>query len=107
MTFKDNILEVAGKEEIIAIVIGEMGWEDYNDKGKPEYKSVIGKLLTWKEAAPILDYSYNTGYGAPDCQAVIAWTETKVIFVVQYDGSTSIHSVPRNPVSHIPCMPGG
>ena len=106
--FAQDILNKTNGEMIEGIVIGEMGWVDYNDKGKPEYKKSIGKLLSWEEAIPILDYEYNNGFGAPDCQAITAWTKNRVIFVSEYDGSTTICHIPRNPVAHMPdMMPGG
>ena len=98
--FKQDILRVAGDEPIEFIVIGDMGWEDY--KNKPLYQKVKGKLLPWKEAIPYIDYEYNTGYGAPDCQAITAWTTNKVIFIWQYDGMTGVTSISRNPVPHMP-----
>ena len=105
--FSQDILEVAGDEVIEAIVIGNMGWGDYNSEGKPNYQEIIGKVLSWQEALQYLDYEYNDGFGAPDCHAVTAWTANKVIFVWQYDGSTGVTSVPRNPIAHMPEMPGG
>jgi hypothetical protein len=64
-------------------------------------------VLTWEQARPMLDYSYDTGYGGADCHAVWVWTPTRVLFVVQYDGSTGLESVPRAPVAGLPDMPGG
>ena len=103
-TFAEKIERIADAE-IIGIVIGEMGWKDYGEEGKEINRK--GVVLSWKEAKPLLDYTYDSGYGAPDCHSITAWTEENVIFVVQYDGSTSLHSVPRNPVAHMPGMPGG
>jgi hypothetical protein len=105
--FKDDILEVTDDEPIIAIVIGEMGWSNYQEEGKPEWKHIVGKLISWKEAEPFLDYEYDTGYGAPDCQAIYAWTQNWIIFVTQYDGATWVSRIPRNPINCIPGMPGG
>jgi hypothetical protein len=106
--FKNDILEEAGDEPIEAIVIGEMGWGgDYNAEGKPAWDEVRGKILTWEEASPYLDYEYDDGYGATGCQAIAAWTKTRVLFVSQYDGSTTVESVYRNPTEHNPNMPGG
>lgn len=106
--FKNDILKVAGDEPIESIVIGEMGWNTgYNSGGKPAWSDVIGKILTWEKAMPYLDYEYSDDYGAPDCQAIAAWTKTRVLFVSQYDGSTSIESIYRNPTEYLPEMPGG
>jgi hypothetical protein len=104
-TFREDIKSAAGGEKIIGIVIGDMGWGNYNSEGKPAW--VKGELLKWKDTKEMLDYEYDDGYGSPDCQAITAWTKTKVIFVVQYDGSTSVWAIPRNPIAHMPEMPGG
>jgi len=106
--FKEEILEEVAGEEIVGVVIGEMGWGDFNKKNVPLYDSQPkGKVLSWEKAAPFLDYPHDPGYGAPECNSVYVWTETRVLYVVQYDGSTSIHSIPRNPVDIMPEMPGG
>lgn len=106
--FKQDILEAAGGEPILGVVIGEMGWGEYNSESVPLYnEQPKDKLLSWKKAEKFLDYEYDTGFGAPECNAVYVWTKTKVIFVSQYDGATSLHSVPRNPADVKPEMPGG
>lgn len=46
--------------------------------------------------------------GAPECHAITAYTETRVIQVYQYDGSTGVYSIPRNPTGgEVPEMVGG
>lgn len=111
--FLEDILRVAGNEKIVAVVIGDFGWytefdaENLDDQRIWSACSVKGKVIPWEEAAKYLDYDYYTGFGAPDCHELTAWTETMVIFVRQYDGSTKICSLPRNPVDHKPFMPGG
>ena len=105
---KQWILEEANGEEVVGVVIGEMGWGDYNKEKVPNYDSQPkNKLLSWAEAAPVLNYEFSSGFGAPECQAITAWTASKVMFITQYDGSTCINSVPRNPIDHVPDMPGG
>ena len=105
--FKQDILKVAGDEPIEFIVIGGMEWGDYHSEKRPPYQEIKGKLLSWEEAIPYIDYEYNTGYGSLDCQAITAWTANKVIFVWQFDGMTEVAFIPRNPVPHMPSMPGG
>ena len=107
--FKNDIIEAAEGEAIEAVVIGEMGWGgDYGSEKITDYeKQPRGVVLSWADAAPILDYEYNTGYGSPECNAVYVWTTERVLFVTQYDGSTCISSVPRHPVNVVPEMPGG
>jgi hypothetical protein len=104
--FKDEILEAANGEPIIAIVIEGKEWY-YSVKLRPNSTSVSGKVITWEEAAMLLDYEYSQEYGGVDCNAITAWTETRVIFVGCYDGSSWLTSVLRNPTPHIPEWVGG
>lgn len=105
---KQWLLEEAGEEPIEAVVLGEMGWGRYYKEKVPNYDiAPKGKVLTWEEAAPFLDYDFSPGYGAPECQAVYAWTPTKVIAIGQYDGATWPYSIPRHPVDIMPEMEGG
>lgn len=110
--FRDDIIEAAAGEDIEAAAIGHYGWcyghedRDHNS-GRCPPDDVFGKPLPWDEAAPLLDYTYDTGYGGPECHAVTVWTTDRVLFVTQYDGSTAVDAVPRNPVEAVPTMPGG
>jgi len=95
------------KEEVLGIVIGEMGWGDYGKDDVPQYNTQPrGKVLLWREAKPLLDYDFSSGYGAPGCNAIYVWTKSWVMFVVQYDGSTRLKRIPRNPTDIMPEMPG-
>jgi len=107
MSFYKDLLKYAGDEKILSIVIGEMGWSDYNDEEKPPYKHIIGKLLSIEEAKEYLDYYCSYGFGAPEHHAICAWTSTLIIFTTQYDGATGFESFPRNPTEYVPDMPGG
>lgn len=100
--------EAAG-EPVEACVIGQMGGAgDYGSEDVPRYaEQPKGKVLTWAEARPFLDYEFDSGFGSAGCNAVTAWTAGKVIFVSQYDRATGICSVPRHPADHEPQMPGG
>jgi hypothetical protein len=103
--YAQDILESAGDEPIEAIVLGDGGWGDYKMGQWGEYPKF--RVLSWEEALPFLDREYFTGYGAPNCPAIYAWTPKRVIWVTQYDGSTSLSSAPRNPTECKPQMPGG
>jgi hypothetical protein len=88
---------ITGKAEglqIEAVVIGESPWSMKSDPVPEEKK---GKILSWDEAKSMLDYEFDSGYGSAGCHAITAWTKDKVIFVHEYDGSTCIESLPRNP----------
>lgn len=85
-------------ERIEAIVIGEHDRDPnrYNDE-PARYADMLNRVLTWEEAAPILDEEYDDGYGSADCFPFYAWTNTHIYFVREYDGSTQIGAIPRNP----------
>jgi len=105
---KKWLLKEADGERIEAVVIGEMGWDDYGSEFVPAYNDIPrGKVLSWEEAASWLDYEFDSGYGAPECQAVYARTANKVIAIGQYDGATWPYSIPRNPIDIMPEMQGG
>ena len=99
----------ADGEPIEAVVIGDMGWSDnYGSEDVPTWDSQTrNKVLSWVVAREWLNYDFDSGFGAPGCNAIYAWTPTKVIFVSQYDGATSIESIPRHPIDCKPSMPGG
>lgn len=104
-TLENWILEESDGEPIECVVIGENGWlsneiANYKDQER-------GKKLSWDEARKYLQYEFDDGFGSPNCNSIYAWTKNKVIFVSEYDGSTSICSVPRNPIDCDPKMFGG
>ncbi len=102
------IEDEANGEAIEGVVIGSMGWGNYNKEKIPRYDSIPkGVVLPWEEAKKWINYEFSSGYGAPQCNAIYAWTQSCVIFIVQYDGSTSPYSVPRHPTACMPGMPGG
>ena len=112
---RDWILAQADEEPVEGVVLGRMGWargddpkEDYNAPEDGVYPSTpFNKLLSWEDAQPFILYKFDSGYGAPGCGAVTAWTSSWVIGVSTYDGSTSPFRLPRNPLEHEPEMPGG
>lgn len=96
-TYAAEIEAAAGDEPIIALAIGKyQGYgEDARARALPD--DVLDRPLGWPEARPFLDYTYHHGFGTADCHPVIAWTETRIIFTREYDGSTSIEHMPRHP----------
>lgn len=95
-SFKEDILSVTGGESILAIRINGSPFY-YNTPRKDASQHLDDKLVSWEEAAPFLDYPYDAGYGNQDCHDITAWTETKVIYVHEYDGSTRVCYIDRNP----------
>ena len=107
-------------EAVEAIVFGPWGWGTAPDEGgewerdyhEPENIpvpfSVRGRVLTLAEAKPYMDgWSFDNDFGAPDCYAVTVWTDSRVLFVGEYDGATWLCSVPRNQCETMPEMTGG
>jgi hypothetical protein len=85
-------------EPIEGVVIGEKGWSFF-DSPRSDY---VGKLLTWEQAKPILDYNFDSDFGSPGCHAIYLWTPTRVVCIHEYDGSTSLRILPRHPIAIIP-----
>jgi hypothetical protein len=105
MTYAEDIETFIEGQTVRFVVIGDMGWSGYREDSKPEVKKNV--VQTWAEARESLNYDYDTGFGAPDCHAIAAYTENYVIMCYQYDGATGLFSVPRNPTAETPEMPGG
>jgi hypothetical protein len=105
----EDLIDYLDKDEFVeGLVFGEYGWSGYSEDTifVPEDKQ--GVLLTLQEAKPMMDgWRYYGGYGAPLCYATYIWTNKRVIWVTQYDGSTTLDSMPRHPIKCIPDMPGG
>ena len=97
-------------DPIVAVQIGEMGWSGYNvPSGLPkDYMSKLSKVMKPDEAMPYLEYEFDSGFGAPNCTAVLIFTKKNVYSVFQYDGATGMFEIPRKPTKgFIPDMPGG
>jgi hypothetical protein len=105
---KDWILQQADGDPVEAVVLGEMGGGHYGSEVVSGHQEPpIGRVMSFDKAAPFLSYEFYDGFGSVGCHAIYAWTRTKVIFVSQYDGATTIQSVPRNPKDCLPEMAGG
>ena len=96
------IEDAVGDEPIDAVVIGPEQGHDYRDPTELRQGQKLGVRLAWPEAKPMLDYEFYSGYGSADCNPITLWTRTRVFFIAEYDGSTRLVSVPRNPVDHTP-----
>jgi len=113
----EELREFLGEgEKVEALCFGEWGWGSHITGqlgyGEPDPPPVPfdlrGKLLTLEQAEPIMEsWSFDGGYGATKCYATYIWTDRRVIWVTQYDGSTCLSAAPRNPVATMPGMPGG
>ncbi len=48
-----------------------------------------------------LDLNFDNGYGIAKGPSFTLWTENRVYFPCEYDGSEFVSSVPRNPCNEI------
>lgn len=107
LNFAAQIDALTATDPILAIVIGSR----WGDKDEPDAKCIadshLNVPLTWDIARPLLDYTYDPGYGGTEAHPIVAWTEHVVIFSCQYDGSEWLAAVPRNPTPWIPRHHGG
>lgn len=98
--FKQDILDAVGEEEILAIVVRSPLASWYRPNGEPRDNITPEQLnvsfLNSLQALELLDYEYADGYGVMDCHDVNVYTETRVYYIHEYDGSTCFHSVLRN-----------
>ena len=97
--FKHDIMKVVEDDEIEAVVIlGEIGYLGYNtDSRDISIIPHINKVISYSLALELLDYEYASGYGVMDCNDIHMWGKNYVYYIHEYDGSTDIHRVPRNP----------
>lgn len=101
--FAQEIKDCAG-ETIRGIVISasKSGYSQGYPWNEEEINKDAHKVLTWRKAKPLLSYSYDAGYGDQDCHSIYAWTDNWIVLVSEYDGSTCVVKIPRNPVD---CKP--
>jgi hypothetical protein len=108
--YHDLMNELEEGEIVEGLVFGDYGWSDFGEEDcdNPIPQNKRGVLLTLEEAKPLMDgWTYHGGFGSPDCYATYVWTNKRIIWVTQYDGSTCLDSTPRHPISCKPNMPGG
>lgn len=110
-TLRNQLLNCAANEPILAVVIGrraDLWHEDPVIPNDPVQPKDMHRVLTWEQASPLLEREFDDGYGGVECNRVYAWTATRTLFVACYDGSSWIASVPRNPSDCEPqCVGGG
>ena len=107
--YKELIEFLQDGEVVEGIVFGAWGWDGYSEPmPAPVPVDVRSRLMTLEQAAQYMTgWSFGGGYGAPKCYATYIWTNQRVIWVTQYDGSTGLDCAPRNPMDCVPEMPGG
>ena len=121
--YEDVVEFLREGEKVEAIVFGAWGWGSepeegdlwefgYKEPGEDDGVPLVpfglrGRMMSLSKAKPYMEgWSFYGGHGAPECYAVYIWTDQRVIWVTQYDGSTMLDDAPRNPQSVLPEMPG-
>ena len=102
--FKNDILEAVGDEIIECVVILDTiycGWGDDSPRNSELLVSKLRKAIPWELASSLLDYEYDDGFGTMDCHDVVIYTNHSIYYVHEYDGSTELYSIYRNPESYI------
>lgn len=100
--FKQDILEATAGEIIEAVVILDLikpyAWSYTRDiRDTDSLKATLTTPLSWEQAAPLLDYYYDTGFGARDCHLVVIYTDQAIHYIHEYDGSTELRCVLKDP----------
>lgn len=93
----------AGEETIVSAVVGKHYKNTFSGEEPSEFNCPVNRVLPWTEAREYLSVEFNSGYGGADCYPVFAWTATKILTVLEYDGATFPAVYPRNPTD---CVPG-
>ena len=93
-------------ETIEAIVVGQHDARESrfqaNDKPLPDENIILSR----EDGLKKLDQDYDNGYGGADCFPIWAWTANRIYFISEYDGSTRMNYVPRNPIAGEPDFGG-
>lgn len=97
---KEMLLEESkeNNELIEAIVVGVHYDRKYDGEVRPD-ENII---LSLEQGLAKLDEEYDDGYGGADCYPMYAWSKNWIYVINEYDGSTRLSSIPRNPIN---CKP--
>lgn len=90
-------------EPLESVVVGRHDNRSHTD---PTVVPDEGVVLAPDEALRKLDLDFDDGFGGADCFPIYAWTASRVFFITEYDGSTGLSWVPRNPVDIMPGFSG-
>ncbi len=102
--FKNDILEAVGNEIIECVVIlGTIDhcWHDDYSRNSELLISLLRKPIPWELASSLLNYEYDDGFGSMDCHDVVIYTNRSIYYVYEYDGSTYLQSVYRDPTFYV------
>ena len=98
--------EAKSGEKIEAIVVGQHYNRPNKYSGEDEPEANENIVLSREVGLEKLDQEYDSGFGGADCYPMYAWSATRVYFINEYDGSTGLNWVPRQPVACEPDFGG-
>ena len=98
---KEDISEDV-KDELSTAIIMVTSDSNVSEQNRKFPKELINKPVMLKDVIDYFNYDFDSGYGGQDCHDFYIWTKSEVLFIWDYDGSTHISSVPRNPPSSSP-----
>ncbi len=99
MNLRERFELLAKGERIEAVVVTNLTHGDHEKFPSRVSVDKLGKVVSWREAIPWLDYEIELGYGSSQepYYDVTAWTPSRVIYTDSYDVKLEVHSQPRNP----------
>lgn len=90
--------EAEAGEPVFAIVVGRHDHADW--RAEPAANENV--VLSREDGMALLDQDYDNGYGGADCRPFYAYSQNRIYFVSEYDGSTGLGWMPRHPVDGKP-----
>ena len=102
--YKELMEALLPNEKVEKIVFGSE--PTFFSKGRyPVPEDKAGKAMSLQEAEPYMkDWKFDALH--KNCYATYIWTDQRVFFVSNYDGSMQLEWVPRNPTDIEPDMIG-
>lgn len=96
--FLSDIQEALGDDIPIAVrIFSNIDNHLINSDNRNVDEKYLNVILTPEVAFPLFDYKYDAGFGSMDCHDILIWSEKYIYYIYEYDGSTDIHALPRNP----------
>lgn len=104
--FLEDILEALRiceetEEDIQEVHLVEPRYDEYDieEYGKVEVfpKEDFGRCHPWSYCRDKFNYEYDAGYGTVDCHNIVIYTTDTVYYIHEYDGSTEVQWISRNP----------
>ena len=98
---QETMREQCDSEPIESVVVAKFdSYYEENFKSIPD--KFTGKPVCFGDVRHYFDYEYDDGFGGAESHAIYLYTKNFIVFVSEYDGSTSVSCIPRNPIECTP-----